>query len=71
MTVEQAIERSIKHNEIVTLDGRDLELHDVRELETIAEDRAINGDITEYWGTMADDSHWRVHVRAYEPGGEG
>lgn len=58
--IQRAIERSISHNEIVTLDwSEDLE----SELDNRCEDSANNTTygLLEYWGN--DEGEWRVHLR--------
>lgn len=66
MTGQQAIERSISHNEIVTLITYTREEYDAlcAELRVKSDDHADRGydDVTEYWGT-SDGDDWRVHVR--------
>lgn len=60
MTAEQAIERSISHNEIVTLDySRDA----LSFLSSECDDSAEAHGATEFWGTSEDGDDWRVHVR--------
>lgn len=62
-TIERAIERSVSHNETVTLD---VTSDDARELMMECEDsvdvRSQYGWI-EAWGTTAAGSEWRVHGR--------
>jgi len=60
MDAEQAIARSISHNEIVTIDySGDAQT----DLLVEADDWTDNGDIREYWGTTDDGDNWRVHMR--------
>lgn len=64
-TVEQAITRSISHQEIVTIDLAH-GLYDsqiLADLQVACEDSvAANDARTEYWGTNEDGDEWRVHV---------
>lgn len=59
MTADQAIERSISHTEIVTLDYTDDLVFALRN-ESDDSVKANYGE-TEYWGTR-DGRHWRVHL---------
>lgn len=59
MTAQEAIERSISHNEIVHAEyDEDL----ATELQFACEDSAENGDVYEFWGTTDGGSEWRVHL---------
>lgn len=59
MTVEQAIARSISHNEIVRLEWS----HDAQtDLIVACDDWNDAGDVREFWGTSDDGSSWRVHL---------
>lgn len=60
---EQAIARSISHNEIVTIE------HNPQIAEILQRDCEGSVDnstygVVEYWGTIEDGSEWRVHMRA-------
>lgn len=65
---DDAIGRSISHNEIVTIDTIDMRragvsLESVREaLHIECEDEVANGAVCEYWGKSVDGEEWRVHV---------
>ena len=69
MTVTQAIERSITHDEIVTIDHTP---ENASELAGLCDDSA---DLTvtygrpaaEYWGRDDDGAEWRVHLDSPEP----
>lgn len=64
--IEQAIDRSIRRNEIVTLD-RTPELTEVLLAEC---DDCISNtayDVDEYWGARDDGEEWRVHLRILVP----
>ena len=55
-----AIERSISHNEIVTIDyDRDA----ASDLSVECEDNVSANGMTEYWGTNDEGNEWRVHMR--------
>lgn len=60
---DQAIARSISHNEIVTIDYSS-EAADM--LRSECEDNVDANGLTEYWGTDDDGSEWRVHMRDQE-----
>lgn len=60
MTAEQAIARSVSHNEIVTFDASD---EDTAALILAADDWVKNGDLVEYWGKDDEGNEWRVHTR--------
>lgn len=60
---QQAIDRSVSHREIVTVDY-DAEAQS--ELEAASEDSVHTDDVTEYWGTTDDGDDWRVHMRDEE-----
>jgi hypothetical protein len=75
--IKQATERSISHNEIVTLDLADLGCTRQVALDLISEivsadelesDYSVNGDVTEVWawreGAPEGSMAWRVHFRA-------
>lgn len=61
MNTEQAILRSIIHNEIVHVDESDIDLDVLR---SERDDEVENGDVIEFWGTDAEGNEWRVHVKA-------
>lgn len=64
-TAQDAIARSISHNEIVHVDF-DQEAHEAL-IETAKEDGGdwtVNGDETEFWGGPGQG--WRVHMRMTE-----
>lgn len=63
MTTEQAIARSVSHNEIVTLDY-DAEALDALESESEGSVDNTAYGVHELWGTTDDGDEWRVHVRA-------
>lgn len=60
MNTQEAIDRSISHNEIVTLDDNPETREELGEL---CEDSAKNGNILEFWGER-DGENWRVHLKA-------
>lgn len=68
MTAEQAIARSISHNEIVTLDY-DADVYQELLDRVLEADNGIKSDwvdaneVTEFWGTTDDGDDWRVHMR--------
>jgi len=65
MTYDQAIDRSVSHNEIVFLD------HDVTTMDQLAaacEGCVVANESTEYWGAREDGEEWRVHVRHDDDG---
>ena len=60
MTAEQAIQRSISHNEIVHI------AHDSEAVEALTvrcDDHVEANEEHEFWGTDDDGNEWRVHVR--------
>ena len=60
-TADDAIARSIHHNEIVHLDycsSLNMDLRDV------CEDSRAHDDVTEIWGTTEDGDQWRVHLHS-------
>ena len=63
-TINQAIERSTFHNEIVDIipaDGREREaLCD--ELSLMCDEGADTCGTSEFWGKTDDGAEWRVHV---------
>lgn len=63
--VTRAIERSISHNEIVTLRADESASYEefCAALKSESDDDVENGDVHEFWGTD-DGDDWRVHVRA-------
>lgn len=71
--VSEAIDRSISHNQIVTIDvgpsglvcaGGGVSGDAVREdLAEVCEDCAISKAVCEYWGNDLEGNEWRVHVR--------
>lgn len=70
MTAQQAISRSVSHNEIVTIGPFGaktfVELRD--ELRGLSEDyvwtTTSRGNLVEFWGTTDDGDEWRVHLDA-------
>lgn len=63
MNAEQAIDRSISHTEIVTVD------HDAETIEyltIVCDDHVDAGEVHEFWGIVEGRGEWRVHVRAAE-----
>lgn len=57
----RAIDRSISHHEIVTIDATS---DDISTLLAECEGSADAGLVEEYWGTRAGNE-WRVHVTNY------
>lgn len=73
MSAEQAIARSVSHNEIVTIDYSASiaeELGNASEDSVPAYTTASGAVLAEYWGTTEDGGEWRVHVRYPEPSDE-
>lgn len=62
MTAEQAIERSVSHNEIVTLEWDSVVFDDL----LVESDDSTRGEVHEFWGCR-DGREWRVHMRAATP----
>lgn len=68
MNAQQAIERSVRHNEIVTID------HDQADWDSLlaaSDDMAQHAGpdgVAEFWGTTDSGSEWRVHMRASKRG---
>lgn len=70
MNAQQAISRSVSHNEIVTLGPFDaatfVDLRD--ELRRLSEDyvwtTTSRGNLVEFWGKTDDGDEWRVHLDA-------
>ena len=62
MTAEQAIERSVSHNEIVTLEWDSVVFDDL----LVESEDSVMGEVHEFWGTR-DGASWRVHMRAATP----
>ncbi len=60
MTTTQAIERSITHDEIVTIDYSD---EAEAELGVECDNSVRNGPVVEFWGRDQDGDAWRVHLR--------
>ena len=63
---EQAIKRSISHNEIVTLDLAVIPYDSaiLTDLLVACDDSVdANDNVTEYWGKTEEGNEWRVHVR--------
>jgi hypothetical protein len=61
--VTKAIERSVSHNEIVTLD---YDTAGYAELLEACDDRTATEDLTEFWANDPDKEGamlWRVHMR--------
>jgi hypothetical protein len=59
MNAQEAIARSISHNEIVHAEyDEDM----ATDLELRADDSAVNGDTYEFWGQDDDGNEWRVHL---------
>lgn len=67
---EQAIKRSVSHNEIVTIAYDSDAASDLR---AESKDSVNDADrrVTEYWGTTDAGDEWRVHMRAEPEGREG
>ena len=68
-TITDAINRSVRHNEIAHLRaGGDFdEDFDPRAaLLDLCDDHADNGEIIEFWGTDSDGDEWRVHLNVSE-----
>lgn len=65
MNAEQAIERSISHNEIVNLE---YDADTAADLRSVCDDTVRGNEVTEYWGTK-DGSEWRVHMGMRYPVG--
>jgi hypothetical protein len=63
---EQAIQRSISHTEIVTID---YDAAVAADLAVECDDSVEANEVTEYWGTDADGNEWRVHMRRTEAAG--
>lgn len=59
---EQAIADSIRENKIVHLSDHNSQIAVI--LQRDCDDSVVNGDVTEYWGTIEDGSEWRVHMAA-------
>ena len=59
MTAEQAIERSVSHNEIVTLEWDSVVFDDL----LVESEDSTRGEVHEFWG-VRDGREWRVHMRA-------
>lgn len=57
---QSAIERSVSHNEIVTID---YDAEAAIDLSLESDDSADGEGVTEYWGTDEAGNEWRVHVR--------
>ena len=58
-TADDAIARSISHDEIVHLDyASDIAL----DLRDVCDDSVTNDDVTEYWGHTETGDAWRVHL---------
>lgn len=63
LTAEQAIDRSITHDEIVTIPETAAALAVLRgECDECAEGVGVDGDTNEYWGDEEGQA-WRVHTR--------
>lgn len=58
-TADDAIARSISHDEIVHLDYCSSLGMDLRD---VCEDSRAHDDVTEYWGITDDGEEWRVHL---------
>ncbi len=59
MNADQAIKRSISHNETVTLDY-DISL--ALDLSAACDDNVETASVVEYWGTDDNGNEWRVHL---------
>lgn len=59
MTAQEAIARSISHNEIVHVD---YDLGTAEDLMVLCEDHTTGNDEEEYWGVDDDGATWRVHM---------
>ena len=67
MTADQAIARSVSHNEIVTIQYKP----GVEATLCLECDGSVDaGKVHEYWGTDADGYEWRVHVISQAPAAE-
>lgn len=55
-----AINRSISHTEIVTID---YDSDAASDLSAASDDSVEANGLTEYWGTDDDGNEWRVHMR--------
>lgn len=59
MTAEQAIDRSISHNEIVHVAfSREI----AEELLESSDDHVIAGSVMEFWAVDEEAGEWRVHL---------
>jgi hypothetical protein len=63
-----AIDRSISHTEIVTID---YDSDAASDLSAASDDSVEANGLTEYWGTDDDGNEWRVHMRDEVRGGAG
>lgn len=61
-TASKAIERSVSHNDIVTVDA-DSEGNIIAELTPMCDDHVEANGVHEFWGQDDDGNEWRVHVR--------
>ena len=59
-TAQDAIARSISHNEIITIDNTD---ENLEALLVECDDHTETGSVHEFWGTDDDGNEWRVHAR--------
>lgn len=59
-TAACAIDRSVSHNEIVTID---YDWNALQQLILASDDWVDNDGLIELWGTREDGEEWRVHVR--------
>lgn len=68
MTAKEAIERSISHNEIVTITPNPADVLAAAKLTTdliaASDDWTRGNDRVEFWGTDDSGAEWRVHVLA-------
>ena len=64
---EQAIARSISHNEIVHIDASDPNRKRIEDiLVRDCEGSVKNGEVNEYWGVIENGDDWRIHVAVPE-----
>ena len=63
--IADAIDQSLRQNEIVFLDASDFDddFDVLRALKDLASDSEDTGEVVEFWGRDSDGDDWRVHVR--------
>lgn len=66
--VEQAIADSIRHNKIAHFSEHISQIAEI--LQRDCDDSVVNGDVTEYWGTIESGAEWRVHMATALEAGE-